>query len=155
MRKTDKPDAAIGVLKQHYYGNIILLAVFFLLIFCSVIPPFTNSRFVSVSIERYAIMVTIIAIPVSLKLFAFRLKKTPRTLGTAAAIGKYRNIFLLRLYSISVVTLMHIFLFGISRNTNFFWFTVVLFIVFLFCKPSYEELQSLSEEPAKESLPNQ
>jgi len=39
-------------------------------------------------------------------------------------------------------------LFGISRNMNFFWFAILLFIVFLFCRPSYQELENLLETPA-------
>ena len=48
-----------------------------------------------------------------------------------------------------MVTLFHLCLYGISRNTNFFWFTVVLLIIFLFCRPSPVELESLMEEPSK------
>jgi hypothetical protein len=148
MKTIDKTDKAIGLLKWHYYGNIVMLAVVFLPVLSRVIPFFTDEQVsVSVTMERYAIMISIIAIPVSLKFFAHRLKKLPRPLETATAVKKYVNASFLRLYAISGVTLMHIVLFGISRNMNFFWFTVVLFIVFLFCKPSYAEMKILTEAP--------
>ncbi|MDR2815808.1 MAG: hypothetical protein LBB62_03795 [Proteiniphilum sp.] len=141
---------AIKLLKRHYYGNIALLAVVFLLILFRVIPLFTDGQAINVTAERYVIMISIIAIPVSLRFFARRLKKSPRPLETPAATHIYISASFLRLYTISGVTLMHIILFGIFRNMNFFWFTVVLFIVFLFCKPSYEELESLTVIPEEQ-----
>ena len=155
MKNGATMDKAIKLLKGHYYGNIILLAVVFLLILFRIVPLFADGQAVNVTAERYAIMITILAIPVSLKFFAYRLKKIPRPVETVAATEKYKNASFLRLYTISAVTLMHIMLFGISLNMNFFWFTVVLFIVFLFCKPSYEELESLTEVPGEQNLPEE
>ncbi|WP_298652951.1 hypothetical protein [uncultured Proteiniphilum sp.] len=149
MKNTGKTYKAIGLLKRHYYGNIILLAVVFLLILFRIVPLFTDGQSIGVTTERYAIMITLIAIPVSLKFFAYRLKRLSRPLGIMTATEKYKNASFLRLYSISTVTLMHVLLFGISRNMNFFWFTVVLFLVFLYCRPSYEELESLTEIPTE------
>lgn len=144
-------DKTIRLLKKHYYGSIILLVAVFLLVLFKVIPLFMGEQAINVTAERYAIMLTIIAIPVSLKYFADRLKKLPRPLETATAAGKYKNAFFWRLYTISGVTLAQILLFGISRNMNFFWFTVVLFIVFIFCRPSNQELESLTTTPAEET----
>lgn len=152
MKNVNTMEKTIRLLKGHYYGNIILLATIFLLTIFSLIPFFTNGEVISVTTERYAIMISIIAIPASLKFFAHQLKKIPRPTETKTATEKYKNASFLRLYTISAVTLMHIILFTISRNMNFFWFTVVLFIVFLFCKPSYEELENLSETPGKQGL---
>lgn len=150
MINTDKMEKTIGLLKRHYYGNIILLVVVFLLLLFRIIPLFTDGQPVGITVERYAIMITIIAIPVSLKFFAHRLKKISRPLETVVATEKYKNASFLRLYTISVVTLIHILLFGITRNMNFFWFIVVLFIVLLYCKPSYEELENLTEIPGEQ-----
>ena len=46
---------------------------------------------------------------------------------------------------------MNISLYAISGNMNFFWFTIVLFIIYVFCKPSYPELANLAEK-GKESV---
>ncbi|WP_313380208.1 hypothetical protein [Proteiniphilum saccharofermentans] len=148
-------EKTIKLLRGHYYGNIILLAVIFLFSIFSMIPLFTDGQAISATLERYAIMITIIAIPASLKFFADRLKKSACPVNIPTASNKYKNISFIRLYTISAVTLMHIILFTISRNMNFFWFTVVLFIVFLFCKPSYEELENLTETPGKQGLPGE
>ncbi|HAR38894.1 MAG: hypothetical protein A2W86_02035 [Bacteroidetes bacterium GWD2_45_23] len=134
-------------LSRHLYGNMISLALLFLLVLLRIIPISENFLSVGVTMERYAIMITIIAIPLSLKLFADRLKKIPRPLKAIEATTKYKKLFYLRLYTLSAVTLMNIALLGLSRNSNFMWFTIVLFIIFLFCRPSLVELTGLSELP--------
>lgn len=152
MKNTHVMEKTIKLLRGHYYGNIILLAVIFLFSIFSMIPLFTDGQAISATLERYAIMITIIAIPASLKFFADRLKKSACPVNIPTASNKYKNISFIRLYTISTVTLMNIFLFTISRNMNFFWFTVVLFIVFLFCKPSYAELEGLTKLPEGQGL---
>ena len=134
-------------LNQHLYGNMILLALLFLLVLLRIIPIPENFLTVGITMERYAIMITIIAIPAALKLFADRLKKISRPIGTVEAGIKYKKLFYLRLYTLSAVTLMNFALLGFSRNCNFMWFTIVLFILFLFCRPSWVELTNLSELP--------
>ena len=147
MNDRQAMEKTIQLLKVHYYGSILLLAVIFVLTLFSPVPFFTEGQAISVTAERYAIMITIIAIPAALKFFAYRLKKISRPAPTAKATDEYKKASFLRLYIISAVTLINIFLFAISRNMNFFWFTVVLFIVFLFCKPSYPELEILTQTP--------
>lgn len=149
MKNTNITDKTINLLKRHYYIHIIVLAALFLLILFRITPLFTDKGTVSITAERYAVMITIIIIPVSLRFFANRLKKIPRPQEEEKASEKYKSASFLRLYPISAVTMAHILLFGISGNMNFFWFTVVLFIVFLFCKPSYPELESLFMIPAE------
>lgn len=143
-------DRVILHLKKHYYGNVILLALLFLLVLFRVIPFPENILSVGTTLERYAIMITLIAIPAALKLFADRLKKTPRTSEVAETAKKYKKLSYMRLYTLSTVTMMNIVLLGFSRNTNFMWFTVVLFIIFLFCMPSSVELTRLTELPGRE-----
>jgi len=147
MSEENKKERLITVLRRHYYGNVISLVLLFLLMLLRVIPIFRESELIGVTLERYAIMISIIAIPLALKLFAQRLKKVRRPAETAVALRKYKNASFLRLYIISAVTLLNILLFGISRNSNFMWITVVLFIIFLYCKPSYIELVTLTEVP--------
>lgn len=147
MRDKEKMERLVSLLKRHYYGNIIVLALLFLLILFRVLPLLQESDLIGVTIERYAIMISIIAIPLALKFFAHRLKEITRPAETAIAVSRYKNASHLRLYAISGVTLMNILLYGFSRNSNFIWITVVLFIIFLYCRPSYAELASLTEAP--------
>lgn len=143
--KETATDRIITHLKREYYGNLILLTGLFILVLLRSIPFPENIFEVSITLERYAILITLIAIPAALKLFSDRLKKAPRPMQPEEAAKKYKKLSRLRLYTISAVTLMNIVLFAFSRNTNFLWSTVVLLVVFLFCQPSYIELKSLSE----------
>lgn len=147
MKEENKLERLITVLRRHYYGNIITLALLLLLMLFRFIPTFRESELIGVTLERYTIMISIIAIPLALKLFAQKLKKVHRPAETAVALRKYKNASFLRLYIISAVTLLNILLFGFSHNSNFMWITVILFIIFLYCKPSYVELASLTEVP--------
>ncbi|HOO95321.1 MAG TPA: hypothetical protein PLH60_04730 [Proteiniphilum sp.] len=148
MNRTDLFTATIRQLYLHYWIILSSLVLLLLLILFQLIPFWQESRPVSIILERYLIVVTLIAIPLALKMFASRLKKDPLPLTGEDARGRYKSASLWRLYILTAVTLFHLLLFGISRNMNFFWFTIVLFTVFLFCRPSYQELENLLETPA-------
>jgi len=77
MNESTVIDRTLRLLKRHYYGNIIFLAVLFLAALLRMLTISEAAVLVSVTVERYALMITIIAIPVALKLFADRLKKFP------------------------------------------------------------------------------
>lgn len=146
-------EKTIAILKRHHYGNIIFLAVTILLISLRIAPLFSTGQSIGVTLERYAIMITIIVIPVTLKYFSHQLKKMAKPLEKSVAIKMYKRAFYLRLYSLSAVTTMLILLFAISRNMNFFWFILVMMIVFQFCSPSHDELENLTENPEEERIP--
>lgn len=152
MRETKNIfDGTISSLRLQYWLSIAVLASFFLLIIFDLIPfPFEKND-ISVTLERYAIVITIIAIPAALKLFAVMLKKVPSSPDTELVVKSYKKASSLRLLIINVATLMNISLYAISGNMNFFWFTIVLFIIYVFCKPSYPELANLAEK-GKESV---
>jgi hypothetical protein len=152
----------IRQLKVHYYGNVILLAIFFVLVFFRVISFGSGEMTVSYALEVYAILITLLVIPLSLKQFSVRLKKLPRPSEKSVAEKVYKNAFFLRLYPLSVAALGNIALFGLTRNVevaqghdtfwfginNFLWFSIIILAVFAFCKPSAEELEKLSETTA-------
>lgn len=153
MNKMNHTTGTIKSLKTHYFLNVLFLVALFLLALFNFSPFNADDINVSITLERYVIIVTMLVIPLSLKYFAHRLKKIQRPAEASEAIQKYKKASSLRLYALSILTLLHILLFSISRNTNFLWFTVVLFIVFFYCKPSEDELQSLMEQPEIEDMP--
>ena len=135
----------IKQLNIHYYVSIIVLAILFLLVLFKLIGFAEISPSVGVVVERYVIGITLIAIPVALKLFADNVKKIPKGGDKNVAIRLYKKAFYIRLYIIHSVTLLNIVLFAVSRNNNFMWLAVVLFVVFVFCKPSLSELENITE----------
>ena len=146
MDSKRKIDETIQLLKKHYWGNILLLLLLFLLVTPGVLPFFDGSKTVGLTVEMYDIVITIIVIPFSLKFFGDKVKKAARPMEVGDAIRLYKKASFWRLYTLSVFTLGQILLFGLSGNKNFFWLTVVLFTVFLFCKPSYVELAAMTEQ---------
>jgi hypothetical protein len=106
-------------------------------------PFFAEKQIVNIIIERYIIVITIIAIPGILKLFAHLLSKVPQGVDIDLAINKYKKAFYTRLYTISSLSLINIILYDYSGNMNFFWITTVLFLLFIYCKPSFPELEKL------------
>ena len=144
MIETDKKlDATIKLLRTHYRLNIIILVVLFLLAMFKLTPFFAEKQIVNIIIERYIIVITIIAIPGILKLFAHLLSKVPQGVDIDLAISKYKKAFYIRLYTISSLSLINIILYDYSGNMNFFWITTVLFLLFMYCKPSFPELEKL------------
>ena len=141
--KNSKIDSAIKLLKQHYNINIIFLAVLFIFAMFQLLPFFTEKQPASIVLERYIIVITIIVIPSVLKLFPILLKKIPAGADIGYVIGKYKKASYIRLYTLSALTIALIILYDYSGNMNFFWFTVVLFILFIYCKPSFPELERL------------
>ncbi|NLD22822.1 MAG: hypothetical protein GX670_01145 [Bacteroidales bacterium] len=144
MIETDKKiDATIKLLRTHYRLNIIILVILFLLAMFKLTPFFAEKQIVNIIIERYIIVITIIAIPGILKLFAHLLSKVPQGVDIDLAISKYKKAFYIRLYTISSLSLINIILYDYSGNMNFFWITTVLFLLFIYCKPSFPELEKL------------
>ena len=151
MIETDKKlDATIKLLRTHYRLNIIILVILFLLAMFKLTPFFAEKQIVNIIIERYIIVITIIAIPGILKLFAHLLSKVPQGVDIDLAIDKYKKAFYTRLYTISSLSLINIILYDYSGNMNFFWITTVLFLLFIYCKPSFPELEKLVR-PVEES----
>jgi hypothetical protein len=144
MIETEKKiDATIKLLRKHYRINILILVVMFTLAMFKLTPFFIEKQIVNIIIERYIIVITIIAIPGILKLFANILKKVPLGANIDFAISKYKQAFYTRLYTISSLSLINIILYDYSGNMNFFWITTVLFLLFIYCKPSFPELEKL------------
>lgn len=143
-----KIDATVKLLKTHYWINIIVLATLFILAMFKLTPFFEEKQVVNIVVERYIIVITIMAIPGILKLFSVLLKKVPKEARPEIVFSKYKKAYYTRLYTIGLLTLINIFLYDYSGNLNFFWITTVLFILYIYCKPSFPELKKLliSEE---------
>ncbi len=143
-----KIDATVKLLKTHYWINIIVLATLFILAMFKLTPFFEEKQVVNIVVERYIIVITIMAIPGILKLFSVLLKKVPKEARPEIVFSKYKKAYYTRLYTIGLLTLINIFLYDYSGNLNFFWITAVLFILYIYCKPSFPELKKLliSEE---------
>lgn len=129
-------------LNYHYYISFGVLAFLFILALSGLIS-FVVGTNVGVITERYSIGLTLIAIPVALKLFADILRKHPSNSELITVEKVYKKASLSRLYILNIMTLANIVLYAMSHYMNFVWLTTLLFVVYFFCKPSDVELESL------------
>lgn len=143
MKKTIKE------LTIHFWASIIVLAVLFLLAIFNPGGSIAATLPIGIATEMYVIGITLLAIPIPLKLFANKIKKIPVGTDKERVIKLYKRAFFLRLYIVNIVALANILLYALSRNTNFMWLTVVLFVVFAFCRPSLGEIENIIKEESK------
>lgn len=153
MEKTIE-DKAVKRLRMHYNIHVAAAAALFILVWLRVIDFSEHAARITVVAERYALMGTLIIIPAALKLFAEMLKKFSQKTNRQAAIRAYQRAYFTRLYMLGAATAANIALFAVSRNANFMWLAVVLFIVYFFCRPSYPELMALTETKKDEKTPD-
>lgn len=164
MNPIKTTDQLIGRLKKHYFGHIIVLAILLIIILFHIIILFPDPHPVSVTAERYILLLTFIAVPAVLKWYAVQIKKLPLLADKtdkADEVGKvgevsevnqgrirkrYQLLWMIRLFILSALTLLHILLYAYSRNKNFFWLSLVLLIFFMFCKPSAQEVTGGNKE---------
>ena len=203
MNPIKTTDQLIGRLKKHYFGHIIVLAILLIIILFHIIILFPDPHPVSVTAERYILLLTFIAVPAVLKWYAVQIKKLPLLadktdkadevgqvgevgevgevgkvgeVGEVGEVGKvgevsevdevsevgevgevsevnqgrirkrYQLLWMIRLFILSALTLLHILLYAYSRNKNFFWLSLVLLIFFMFCKPSAQEVTGGNKE---------
>ena len=132
----------IKQLNYIFYGSVISTIIFFVLVLFKVIP-YGEPRVLPLAVSQYSIIVTLLGIPLALKLYANTIKNNAGKFSIALVKNKYKNAFTLRLSIITLLTLGNIILFGISRNTNYMWAVIILLVFFIFCKPSETDLEKL------------
>ena len=126
---------------------IITLVVLMLASMFGLFKLFASDADAGVVAERYAIGLTLIAIPLSLKLFADRIKKMKSgDDGMELKISRFKNAFYLRISILSVVGFVNILLYSIMQNSNFMWLAAITFIAFAFCRTSAGELAGVIAE---------
>ena len=159
----------IQQLKMLYYTVVAFLTLYFALIFFHVIQLGDGKLILSDGLQRWSIAFSMAVIPLALWIFSEKLRKAARSSKEipmedvqkqAAFVVKmqrsYRLFSLLRLALLGGAALINSMFFGLTRNierieghdgllfgfNNFFWFSIiVIFILFVFCKPSEGELE--------------
>ena len=142
-------DKIIKNLRYHYYGSIVVLATLLILVFTKQIS-FLVDEAIGVIAERYSIGLTLLAIPLALKMFANMIKKESGSNSEENAIKVYSKSYLIRQTIINVMAIANILMYAMSHNMNFVWLAVILIVSLIFCKPSYVDLASLTIANDKE-----
>ena len=131
-----KTKSVIHRLKYLFYIVIVLqviILVSFAFRWISLMPDVSN---ISVVLERYALLITLISIPGALKLFSIIMKGNKHPESEVQTTMLYIKAFTARFGILFLVASINILLFALSFNRNFLLCTLVIFTAYIFTYPS-------------------
>jgi len=120
------------ILKSTFIVSIIISVIAFILVVAYTTKYEINSP--NVILERYAILITLIGIPLSLKLFHYKLKKTD-TAKPLLYLKKYRLYYFIRLGILLFIYLFNIISLYITGSKNFYFMVIIIIFAFFLCAP--------------------
>lgn len=137
-----KLESMIQSLKYLFYIAFGIQIIVFVSIAFKWIDLSSEAVTVPVTIERYALLLTLVSIPVALKLFFFIMKKNKNPEDESTTNNIYVKAFITRFGILFLVASINIILFAFSLNQNFMLCTLVTFTAYLFTYPSANYLMS-------------
>lgn len=122
-----------------------LLGVMFLLFYT--VDPSSNpvNNYDSITAEQIILLLTLVAVPTSLKMHSNRIKKlkADTSVTPVEKIEAYTQAFVRRISILEIVALVNIIFYAIKHSDNYMWLAVITLIAFVFCRASEKELLSL------------
>lgn len=118
-----------------FWLNILILIISFILIYLYKDPNQRISIDQSVIFERYAIIITLASIPLTLKVFHSYISKA-KSLSFDVYKKKYLFLYILRIVIFDLVAIMNIIGYYFCVANNFLYLTVVAMFAIAFCYPS-------------------
>ena len=137
-----KLESMIHSLKYLFYIAFGIQIIVFVSIAFKWIDLSSEAVTVPVTIERYALLLTLVSIPVALKLFFFIMKRNKNPEDESTTKNIYVKAFVTRFGILFLVASINILLFAFSFNQNFMLCTLVTFTAYLFTYPSANYLMS-------------
>ena len=141
-----KSKTVVQNLKRLFYIAFAIQIAFFVSFAFKWINIFPDTVDLSVVVERYALLITLISIPGALKLFSVIMEKNKYPNDEIATTLLYIKAFLARFGILFLVASLNIILYGLSLNQNYMLCTLITFTAYIFTYPS---TNYLSETPAK------
>ena len=105
---------------------------------------------ISVGVETYALLITLIGIPVALKLFSAMMSKNKHPEDDELTTALYKKAFITRFGILFIVATLNIILYAYSFKQNFMLLTLVTFTAYAFSYPSTNYLKVNAEEEEEE-----
>ena len=136
-----KSNLVVQYLKWLFYIVFIIQAAFLISFAFKWINILPESAFISVVIERYALLITLIGIPGALKLFSVMLKKNKYPNDEVVTTSIYIKAYLARFSILFLVASINIILYGLSLNQNYMLCTLITFTAYIFTYPSASYLR--------------
>lgn len=132
-------------LKGLFYITLVVQIAFFVSFAFKWIDISPTPPQVSVVIERYALLFTLLGIPGSLKLFSIIMNKNSHPEDKNITTNVYKRAFVTRFGILFLVATTNIILYAISFNQNYMLLTLITFTAYIFSYPSYNYLNATEE----------
>ena len=136
----------VSNLKGLFYIALVLQVAFFVSFAFKWIDISPSSPLVSVVLERYALLITLLGIPGSLKLFSMIMNKNSHPEDKSITTDVYKKAFIARFGILFLVATMNIILYAISFNQNYMLLTLITFTAYIFSYPSDNYLSEVEEK---------
>lgn len=133
-----KSSSIIPFLKRLFYIAIGVQVILFVTIAFKWINLMTDSANISLTLERYVLLLTLVSIPGALKLFSIIMKKNEHLGDKEIRNTIYIKAFIVRFVILFLVASINILLFAFSYNQNFLLCTLVTFTSYIFIYPSMD-----------------
>lgn len=126
-----------------FWVNLSVLVAILLFILHAKGPDFASEPTTNVSFERYAIILTLACIPVTLKLFHTNQQKI-KLLDQDKYLKKYSKIYLLRIVVFDLVAVLNLIGFEMYNSQNTMYLTIIIIFALFFCYPGKGALHNES-----------
>ena len=145
-----KSKSTVVNLKRLFFRTFIIQAAFFVsFAFKWIVIPIDMTS-VSVGMESYALLFTLIGIPGALKLFSVIMNKNKHPENNDLTTELYKKAFLARFGILFLIATLNILLYAFSYNQNFMLLTLITFTTYIFSYPSTNYLSVAKEEEEEE-----
>lgn len=128
-----------------FWVNIILLVIALLFVLQAKGPDFASFPTTNIAFERYAIILTLAIIPISLKLFHSYHQKI-KSLSHDKFIKNYTIAYYLRLITFDIVAILNLTGFQLYNSHNTMYLTIMIIFALFFCYPNRQALQNEKSE---------
>lgn len=142
-------------LKIMFYTVFIIQVMFFVSFAFKWINIASESASVSIVVERYALLITLIGIPGALKLFSMIMKKSKHPKDKDSYASLYKKAFIARFSILFIVASLNIILYAFSFNQNFMLCTLITFTAYIFSYPSLSFVEVKPKEANQEPVEEQ
>ncbi len=137
--------------KTHRYLQIVFILTFLIGIVLFIGTTLLRLREIlhgstpNLLMERYGIVITLIAIPASLKVYHYFVSKMANQ-PEKSKLDFYTRIYFLRLLILGFVLAFDAIGLYTTGSRNFFYMIFITLVTFLFCLPNKSEIATLCEE---------
>jgi hypothetical protein len=145
-----KSKSVVVNLKRLFYIAFFIQIAFFVSFAFKWIYILPDGASISVGVETYALLITLIGIPGALKLFSVIMDKNKHPEDDDFTTALYKKAFIARFGILFLIATLNILLYAFSFKQNFMLLTLVTFTAYAFSYPSTNFLKVNTEEKLPE-----